>query len=193
MRRFRNTLIVLIVLGGIIAGGVWYGYYRVIPEMVGKAIVQNEEPAVLPAPYKAKIHKYRKPVNKATEKILIAMDSSDIPFDAILRLIDKTEDATVVRTYEALKAEQPSDPNEIFDIVKKNVPSDEFDLERFREPFLKFATMDRYRYGMRYIENNEIIEQIGEMPYRQIVKELLVQKRAEIDRRLKDSGGPTLK
>ena len=46
---------------------------------------------------------------------------------------------------------------------------------------------------MRYIENNEIIEQIGEMPYRQIVKEVLLQKRAEIDQRLKAGGGPKLK
>jgi hypothetical protein len=193
MRRLRNIFIVLVLIGGIIAGGIWYGYYRVIPEMVGKAIVQNQEPAVLPAPYKEKIQKFRKPVNKATEKILMEIDSSDIPFAAILRLIDNTEDEAVVRTYAELKAEQPDDPNEVFDIVKKNIPSEEFDLERFREPFLRYATMERYEYGMRYIENNEIIEQIEEMPYRQIVKEVLLHKRAEIDRRLKTSGGPKLK
>jgi hypothetical protein len=116
----------------------------------------------------------------------------DIPFSAIIRLIDNTENETVVRTYEELKKQEPGSTNEIFDIIKKNVPSEEFDLERFRKPFLRYATMDRYDYGMRYIENNEIIEQINEMPYREIVKEVLIQKRAEIDRRLKTSGGPAL-
>lgn len=188
----RKLLIALLLITVVIAAALWYGYYRVIPQMVGKAIVENKDPEVLPAPYRKKIQKFRKPVNKATERIIREIDSTDIPFSAILRLIDNTENDDVVRTYHALKAEDPANPNEIFDIIKKNIPSEEFDLERFRNPFLRYATMDRYEYGMRYIENNEIIEQIDEMPYRQIVKEVLIQKRAEIDRRLKETGGPTL-
>jgi hypothetical protein len=192
MGRFKTTLILLIVLAAIVGGGIWYVYYRYIPKMVGKAIVSNEEPAALPTPYKEKIQRFRKPVNKATEKIIHEIDSLDIPFSAILRLIDETENDAVVRTYQELKQQQPDNPNEIFNIIKKNIPSEEFDLEYFRKPFLRYATMDRYDYGMRYIENNEVIEQINEMPYRQIVKEVLIQKRAEIDRRLKDSGGPSI-
>lgn len=192
MGRLKKFLIILILLAGVVAGGVWYGYYRYIPKLVGQAIVENHEPSVLPAPYQEKIQRFRKPVNKATEKIIYEIDSMNIPFEAILRLIDNTENETVVRTYQELKDQQPKNTDEIFDIIKKNVPSKEFDLERFRKPFLRYATMDRYDYGMGYIENNEIIEQINEMPYRQIMKEVLIQKRAEIDRRLKTSGGPAL-
>jgi hypothetical protein len=182
MKLIKKLIVIIVVLVALIGAGIWYAYYKLIPQLVGKAIVENQEASVLPTPYQEKIQRVRKPVNTATEKLIHEIDSTDIPFAAIIRLIDNTENETVVRTY----------PDEIFDIIKKNVPSEEFDLEQFRKPFLRYATMDRYDYGMRYIENNEIIEQINDMPYREIVKEVLIQKRAEIDRRLKTSGGPTL-
>ena len=192
MKGFAKLVIVLGIIVAIIAGVVWSGYYRVIPKMVGKAIIEDTEPSVLPEAYKAKISKIKKPVNHVTEKLIHEVDSLNIPFAAILRLIDETENDDVVRTIEALKSENPSTPNGIFNIVKKNIPSREFDLELFRKAFLKYATMDRYRYGMRYIEKNQMIEQIDDMPYREIVKEVLLQKRAELDRKLKDADGPLL-
>jgi hypothetical protein len=192
MRGFRKFIIVLFVIAAIVAGGLWYGYYHLIPQMVGKAIVEESEPAVLPGPYKAKISRIRKPVNRATEKLIQEIDSLNIPFAAILRLIDETENSDVVNTIEELKSAQPTSPNAIFNIVKKNIHSREFDLELFRKPFLKYATMERYRYGMQYIDRNEVIEQIEDMPYKEIMKEILLQKRAEIDRKLKESGGPQL-
>jgi hypothetical protein len=192
MKLIKKLIVIIVVLVALIGAGIWYAYYKLIPQLVGKAIVENQEASVLPTPYQEKIQRVRKPVNTATEKLIHEIDSTDIPFAAIIRLIDNTENETVVRTYQELKTHEPSNPDEIFDIIKKNVPSEEFDLEQFRKPFLRYATMDRYDYGMRYIENNEIIEQINDMPYREIVKEVLIQKRAEIDRRLKTSGGPTL-
>jgi hypothetical protein len=192
MGLIKKLIVIIVVLVALFGAGMWYAYYKFIPQLVGKAIVGNQEASVLPGPYQEKIQSVRKPVNYATEKLIHEIDSIDIPFAAIIRLIDNTENETVVRTYQELKTHEPSNPDEIFDIIKKNVPSEEFDLERFRKPFLRYATMDRYDYGMRYIENNEIIEQINDMPYREIVKEVLIQKRAEIDRRLKTSGGPTL-
>jgi hypothetical protein len=192
MRGFIKFIIILFVIIAIAAGGLWYGYYRMIPEMVGKAIVEESEPTGLPAPYKAKISRIRKPVNRATEKLIHQIDSLNIPFAAILRLIDETENSDVIKAIDDLKTENPTSPDAIFNIVKKNIPSREFDLELFRKPFLKYATMERYRYGMQYIDRNEVIEQIDEMPYREIMKEVLLQKRAELDRKLKDGGGPQL-
>ncbi|RAW01749.1 hypothetical protein [Pseudochryseolinea flava] len=192
MKGISKLIIILCVIVAIIAGVVWYAYYRMLPEIVGKAIVQDSEPAVLPEVYKAKISKIKRPVNHATEKLIREMDSLDIPFAAIIRLIDETENRDVVKTIEALKEKNPQSPNAIFNIVKSNIPSTEFDLEILRKPFLKYATMERYQYGMRYIEKNQVIEQIDEMPYREIVKEVLIQKRADLDRKLKDAGGPRL-
>lgn len=178
-------LLITLILVAAIVSGLWYSYYRVIPRMVGEAIVHETEPAVFPDRYNQKIKKISKPVNHVSEKIIHEIDSLSIPFDAILRLIDDTDNETVIRTLNELKSRQPENPDEIFDIVKENVPSPEFDLEILRKPYLKYATMQRYRQGLQYIDNNMIVEQIDEMPYREIVKEVLIYKRAEIDRKLK--------
>jgi hypothetical protein len=193
MKRLKILVIVLVIIAAVIGGGVWYSYYRVIPRMVGKALVENTEPTALPNEYKVKIRKLRKPVNRASEKIIREIDSLDIPFSAILRLIDETENETIVQTITELKTHEPSNPNEVFNIVKQQVPSPEFDLEVLRKPFLKYATMERYDQGIQYIDNNQVIEQIEEMPFREIVKEVLIQKRAELDRKMKAAGGPGLK
>jgi hypothetical protein len=189
----KKILIIVVLLLAVIAGGLWYGYYRVLPKMVGQAIVEGTEPSVLPKVYQQKIHRMTKPVNRASEKIIHEIDSLHIPFEAIIRLIDETDNQTVVKMITELNEENPSTPAQIFNIVKKNVPSPEFDLELLRKPFLKYATMERYAYGMRYIENNDVVKQIDDMPYREIIKEVLIQKRAEIARKLKAAGGPHLK
>jgi hypothetical protein len=184
MKRLKIFLLTTIILVAGVAAGLWYSYYRVIPRMVSEAIVDETEPVVLPDRYKQKIKRISKPVNRVSEKIIHEIDSLSIPFDAIIRLIDKTDNETVIRTLNELKAQQPENPDEIFDIVKANVPSPEFDLEMLRKPYLKYATMQRYHQGLAYIDNNMIIEQIDEMPYREIVKEVLIYKRAEIDKKL---------
>lgn len=193
MKFLKTLFIILLIAVMLIGAGLWYSYKRVIPRMVGNAIVEETDPAVFPEPYKEKIRRVRKPANHAAEKIVREIDSLNIPFSAFLRLIDETENETIVETITALKSQEPTTTNEVFNIVKEHVPSKEFDLEILRKPFLKYATMDRYDQGLQYIDNNQVIEQIEEMPFREIVKEVLIQKRAEIDRKMKAAGGPGLK
>src|SRR5687767_8664548 len=126
MRSFIKFTIIILIIVAILAGGLWYGYYHLLPKMVGKAIVENSEPSVLPGPYKAKISRLRKPVNRATEKLIHEIDSLNIPFAAILRLIDETENNAVLNTVEELKSTNPTSPDAIFNIVKRNIPSREF-------------------------------------------------------------------
>jgi hypothetical protein len=192
--KFLKTLFIILLIAAVLIGaGLWYSYKRIIPRMVAKAIVEDTDPGVLPEQYVEKIRRVRKPANRAAEKIVREIDSLDIPFSAFLRLIDETENEALVETITALKSQEPSTTNEVFNIIKEHIPSKEFDLEILRKPFLKYATMDRYDQGLQYIDNNQVIEQIEEMPFREIVKEVLIQKRAEIDQKLRAAGGPGLK
>lgn len=193
MKFLKTLFIILLVAAVLIGAGLWYSYKRVIPRMVGRAIVEETDPDVLPEQYVEKIRRVRKPANRAAERIVREIDSLNIPFSAFLRLIDETENETIVETINALKSQEPSTTNEVFNIVKEHVPSKEFDLEILRKPFLKYASMDRYDQGLQYIDNNQVMEQIEEMPFREIVKEVLIQKRAEIDQKLRAAGGPGLK
>jgi len=190
-KKFRKwPIITLAVLLGLGIAGLLL-YKKIIAYTISNAIVKQEEPSPLLGSYGTEVRKFRAPINKASEQIIYKLDSLHIPFESFLMAVDNADKTEILQTLDAINEQKPGTPNEVFNIVKKNMTVKEFDVELFRKPFLRYASMPKINKAMNYIESHKLAEEIDISISREIIKTVLRQKKDEITQKLKASGGIT--
>lgn len=190
-KKFRKWPIILLAIILSVCAAVLLLYKKIIAYTVSNAIVTEEAPSPLLGSYGKEVQKFKAPINRASEKIIYKLDSLHIPFDAFLAAIDHADKNEILKTLDELKRKKPANPNEVFNIVKQNMTVTEFDVELFRKPFLRYATMPKIDQALNYIEMHNLAKEIDISISREIIKTVLTQKKEEITSKLKKSGGIT--
>ncbi len=190
-KKFRKwPIVILAVLLSLGVAGLLL-YKKIIAYTISNAIVKEEEPSPLLGSYGTEVRKFRAPINKASEQIIYKLDSLHIPFESFLTAVDNADKTEILQTLDAINEQKPETPNEVFNIVKKNMTVKEFDIELFRKPFLRYASMPKINKALNYIESHKLAEEIDISISREIIKTVLRQKKDEITQKLKASGGIT--
>lgn len=180
-------IILLVVFTAVGAAGLLL-YKKIIAYTISNAIVKEEEPSPLLGSYGTEVRKFRAPINKASEQIIYKLDSLHIPFESFLTAVDNADKTEILQTLEAIKQQKPETPNEVFNIVKKNMTIREFDVELFRKPFLRYASMPKINKALNYIDSHKLAEEIDISISREIIKTVLRQKKDEITQKLNAGG-----
>jgi hypothetical protein len=172
MKRF---FIVIIVLGLLlwIGGYIFYRFY--FPEIVAKAIVSAETPAYIPRRLMNKVDELRKPVNKGTDEIILAMKTNNIALEDVVDVIESTSEDDAVDFLNDLNQSNPKSPDEVFDIAKKHIKAD-FDIEILRKPFVENVNMKSIRKAMSYANTNQRTKDLDIETGRAIAKQILIEK-----------------
>lgn len=183
-------LILLAVVLCICAASLLF-YKKIIAHTVSNAIIKEGAPSPLLGSYGKEIKKFKVPINRASEQIIYKLDSLHIPFDAFLAAVDNADKDEILQTLDELKQQQPTTTTQVFNIVKQNMTIKEFDVELFRKPFLKYATMPKINQALDYIEMHHLAAEIDISISREIIKTVLKQKKDEITSKLEKTTGIT--
>jgi hypothetical protein len=191
-KNYKRWLIISAITLAALVGAAFLLYKPVVVYTVSHAIADSSSTApVYLGSYGKKIQKIKKPINKASEQVIYKLDSLHIPFEVFLQTIDNVDKKEILKTLAEIEKQKPTTSGQIFDITKKNITVTAFDVEAFRKPFVKYATMPRIQKALHYINENRLAEELDITVSREIIKNILIQKRAEIDYRLKKAGGIT--
>lgn len=177
MKRFIFTLIAIGLL--LWVGG--YIFYRVyLPDLIAKAIVSDTTPQYIPRRLLNKVDELRAPVNKGANEMIVEMKRNHIPLEDVLEVVDKTNEQEAYNFLSALNEADPKDPNEVFDIAKKHLQAD-FDVEVFREPFIKNVSMKSIRRAIKYANLNQKTKDLDIETGKAIAKHILMEKYNEVE------------
>src|SRR5690349_3650050 len=118
MKTFISSIIILVVFA--VAAIVCYKIY--FPKVVAEAIVSNQEPPTyVPRYIKARINRYKVPVNESAEVIIKRMHESNITIDQLFKTIDETSEEQVYAMVDDLMYSKYSTTDEVFNIITKHL------------------------------------------------------------------------
>jgi len=174
MKKILIGLIALILI--LVAGGyIVYKFY--MDDLVAEAILAKEDvPSFVPAKVKAKIDKYRIPINYGAEEVVKKMHESKISLDQIIKAIDEAPEDQAYALLDELKKTKIKSSNQVFDMVKERFPVP-FDIEVFRKPFNEKVDVKIIRKGISYATMHE--ETIDVDMAKSVAKKILLQKEKE--------------
>jgi hypothetical protein len=177
MKRFFLVLIIVCLV--IWAAG--YAFYRLyLPDIIAKALVSDDTPSYIPRRIMNKVDELRAPVNKGADQMVAEMKRNNISLAEVLEVVDNTNEDEAYSFLAELNESNPNDPNDVFDIAKKHLKAD-FDVEIFREPFVKNVNMKSIRKAMRYANLNQRTKDLDIETGRAIAKQILIEKYKEVE------------
>lgn len=180
MSRFFIGFFITILILCIIAF-VFYRNY--LPEIMADVMVKEELPVYIPKFMEKRIEKYRAPVNKSAEDVIIEIHKSKVTLDQILKAIDDSEEAQVYSAIDELTEMKPKNTDEAFDIAKKHFQVD-FDIEVLREPFKKNVNIKMIQKGINQANDYRNEQIVDPELLKRMLKKILLQKEKEYNREL---------
>jgi hypothetical protein len=177
----KKLALLFLILVMIIGAGVFVFYKFYLPDLVANVIVNGETPGFVPVSVQKKIEKFKAPVNKASEDLIIHIHKSNITLDQIFKAIDETEEEQVHAALDELNIVEVTNTNQAFDVMKKHFTAD-FDIEDLREPFNKNVNMKLIRKAINRANNYRDEEVMDPEMAKEVIKKILLQKENEYNK-----------
>lgn len=162
----------------LLAVTAFYFYTHYFADFVAEAVVADQLPSYIPKRMQAKIQALSKPINEGAEAMLVEMDSSDIPMEKVLSVIDRTNEKKAYSILDEINSMQPQTTDEVFDIAKRHVSTD-FDIEIFRQPFNDHVDMKQVRKAIDFANQNRKTHDLEFNTAKAILRKILTQKEKE--------------
>lgn len=172
-----GVLLILTLIGG------FYFYKKVVPEMAAKAIVKGEYSPLVPKKIQTKVNAVRDKVNKPIDKALEATASSGITIEQLFAAIDQVDKTEVEQTYNQIRQNDVTDPQEAFKIAYKNISIEAFDPMILKPVYDEIIKKEHIVRGINMVEKNNILENLDMQMMRSVAKQILLQKQEEIKAR----------
>lgn len=157
----------------------YFAYKLYFPDLVAKSIT-NRYDFLIPNRYLNEIEKLTAPLNDGAAKAVAEIHRAGVTIDQVLLAIDKADEEQVVALLDELNETETSDPDQVFDLIKRHFPVD-FDIEVFRESFTKKLTTQDIQNGIRLANHYKARGDIDPAVVKSILKRILIQKEAEFN------------
>jgi hypothetical protein len=175
----KKLLIGFLLLLALVGAAAFLFYKFYLPELVAEALVEEGNVVSMPDFVQKKIEKLRVPVNKNAANIIAEIHDKGIPLSKVLAEIDKIDHDKVNTTLHELKTSNPTNTNEVFNILKTHLNPD---IEPFRKDFNKKVNMKMVQKGIRQIEEYNLDKEADLELAKEIAKQVIIRKEAEYQR-----------
>ena len=175
----KRGLLYGVTVGGLVAFGGYYLYQTLVPEMIAETIVSDSIPSYVPKRFESRVEALSRPINEGTEAVVEEMHNQGIPMDELMDAIDKTTEQQVDAFLNELTRQKPGTTDEVFDIMKKYVPSD-FDAEVLRKPFTEHVDMKQIEKIIGYANDNRKTHDLDFQTTKAVLKKIILEKEEEL-------------
>lgn len=176
----KRILFFLLIIGLVLWTGGYLFYRLYLPDLVANAMISDEKPPYIPKRIMNRIDELKAPVNKGVDEMVAEMKRNDVPVEKVLDLVDKADEDTALALLDDLKQQKPKTPDQVFDIAKNHLKAD-FDVEIFREAFVKNVSMKSIRKAISYASTNQRTKDLDLETGRAIARQIIIQKYKEVD------------
>ena len=188
MKKLLIFLLIVIVLGAV----AYAGYRFYLPSMIAEALTSDQPSAMVPAAMQEKVTNLKTKVNREAKKIPVFLKEQKIGYDDLLNIIDRTDPDELLDAYQAIATTKFTSIDQVFDIGKKHIKIEGYDLEIFRGPFLQYVTIEDVHKSIEKVEQNKLLTSmsipVAKETLKQVLESLKPAIQQELDQLNKTSG-----
>ena len=191
-----RTIIVLVILA--VGGWVMYEFY--LPKIIANVVVKTEKVQRLDSILESKLDKHIQekekeietklatltPQERKTVKVVrtLSEDTLAVDFDLLIQAIENVNAQQVLQTLDELNEVEINSNSQVFDIAKKNIRVNEFDVELLRPVFMAHIKVRHIKRCLNYINGNDLTSNMSVKVAREIAKKMFIEKKEKIEKRL---------
>ncbi len=180
MKKLPYAIALLLV----VVVSAYFIYQHFLPKFIARAVVSSELSSYMPEKYKSTIESLEDSINSKAENVIRITAAYDVSFELLLNAVDEVKESDVRAAFKELDTIKITNVEQVFDIGKKHIKIDSFDPEILREAFLKNVEIKHVKKGMRYVKNHDLLNTLDSETARNIVKQILIQKKEKIEKKL---------
>lgn len=161
-------------------------FYRFFLHTVIAETIQSdpEKSMLIPDQAKPIVIKARRKLDQEINDIPNILDSLNLDFDDLLLIVETIDSDQVIRSINELSNTKLKSEDQVFDIVKKHVTVEGYDLEMFRSAFKKKATMEKINRALKIIKDRQLTTTVSVPVARRTVTQILIDNRQRIEAHL---------
>lgn len=175
----KKSILIGFLVIGTIAGGIYYVYRTLVPELVAKAVLSEKVPEYIPKRILSKVEEIRTPINKGAGALIEKMHDSKIPVNDVIETVDKITEEQAYAFLDEINQSKPETTDEVFDLVTKHFPTT-FNPEVLRQPFNEYFDVKQIRKLVVYANMNRTSKDVDFTTAKAIVKQIIIEKDREM-------------
>jgi len=177
----KTTSILLVAaLTLVVACFVFYRFY--LHSMIAETIQSDPDNSIfIPDTIKPTIVKARQKLDQEINDIPYILDTLNLDFDDILFIVDNVNSDQVIAAINELDRSEIKSEDQVFNILKKNIAIEGYDLEIFRSTFKKKTTLNKIKRGLQIIKDRQLTTSVSIPVARRTVKQILLGNRPKIE------------
>jgi len=180
--RIAVVTLVIVCLG---LAAFFYFQRKIVPNLIAKSLRTNsEESYLIPGRLKPTIAKARIELNKQMDSIPKLLNSLHLTFDELIYITETLDANQVIQSINELSKTELRDTDQVFNILKKNITIEGYDLELFRNAFKEKVTLDKVERALKKINDNQLTTTVSIPVARETVKQVLFDNREKLERNL---------
>jgi len=180
MKKFVIYLLVLVAVG-IVA----YTAYRIyLPSTIAESLKSGQKSSLVPDELQEKVTALKTSVARDVGNLPDLMAEASIDYDDLQTMLDRLDPAEVTSALREISSVDITSTGQAFDIVKKHVSIEGYDLEVFRDMFIRNSSVEDVRKAIDNIREYEFFFPVGIPVAKEVARDLLEASRLEIEKRL---------
>ena len=176
MKKLLKLLIFVAVLG--IAAYAGYRYF--LPSMIATTLTSDEPSALVPEKMQQQVSELRAKIDREVEEVPALLKETRLGVDDLEIIIDRADPEQFFNAIDELKTTTLTSTDQIFDICMKHIRIDGYDLEVFRDPFVRNTSVENIREAVAKIDRDDMLTTMSVPVLKETAKQVLASSREEI-------------
>ena len=156
-----------------------------LPKVIAESVSGDKPlPAFIPKKVEKTVEVVKQNVDQNMDQLPIIMNELNLDFNDLLYIIDNVNPDQVIKAQKEMGDTEISSTNQAFDIVKRNISIEGYDLEIFRPLFNEKMTVPRINKLVQIAEKNQLQTNMSIPMARNTAKQILLKHKDRIESEL---------
>ena len=187
MKKTSKFILILVVIGIVAYAG--YRYY--LPSIIVESLKSDQTSLLVPDDLQEKVREFRSNISSDVGDLPVLMAEANIDYEDLRTMLERLNPDEVSNALREMSSISITSADQVFDIARKHVNIEGYDLEVFRDMFVRNNSVTEIREATEKFREHDFLITMGIPVAKEVAKDLLESARQEIERRLDalESGG----
>jgi len=180
MKKLLKFILALAVIGFVAYAA--YRYY--LPYTIAESLTSGQKSSLVPDEIQEKVEAFKSRVTRDVGDLPVLMVEANIDYDDLKIMLDRLDPDDVSNTLREMSSVSITSVEQAFDIIRENVHIEGYELEVFRDMFVRNSNVVEIRKAMETVREYKLLVAMGMPVAKEVAKDLLESARQEIEMQL---------
>lgn len=180
MKILLRTVLVAVVIGLLAYSA--YRYY--LPATIAESLKSDQYTSLIPEETRQRLEDFKSTVARDVGDLPLLMLEANLDYDDLQIMLERLDPANVSDALLEMSAVTVVSSDQAFDILAKHITIEGYELEQFRNMFVRSNDVDDIRKAMDTVRQYKYLIPLSMQVGKEFARDLLKSARAEIEARL---------